>query len=160
MQPVTICYMNESARKGTVAIQSILGANSEHIAEIRQRIAVIQAIQDKLKATLPSPLSDHFIIANISRDTLILHTHSPAWAAKLRFNTPEILRCVKEHFDALAPKSLRIKVVPESPQPALPIRKIRLTEKNAQLIKQTAESITDPKLREAMVRLSRKKNLK
>lgn len=149
--------MNESSRKGTAAIQKILGANSEYLSEIRRRIAVIQAIQDKLKAKLPPPLSEHFIIANISKDTLTLHTHSPAWAAKLRFNTPEILRCVQEHFDARSPKSLRIKVVPESPQPALPLRKIRLSEKNAQLIKQTAETITDPALRDALVRLSRKK---
>ncbi len=149
--------MAKGEPKGAVALQSILNAGSQNFAEIHQRIALLQAIQDKLQATLPPPLSDNFVIANISKDTIVLHTQSPAWASKLRFNTPLILECIKEFYDAAPPKSLRIKVVPGSPQPATPKRKLSISSKNAQLIKSTAESIKDSHLRESLLRLSRPK---
>ena len=148
--------MTKGERKGAVALQKILYADSQHLADIHNRIALLKTIQDKLQTTLPPPLSDNFIVANVSKDTLVLHTQSPAWASKLRFNTPLILECIKQFYDATPPKSLRIKVVPESPQHAPPTRKISISSGNAQLIKSTAESITDSRLREALLKLSRR----
>ena len=150
--------MAKGEQKGTVAIQTILNASSQNFADIHRRIALLQAIQDKLQTTLPPPLSDNFIIANVSKDTLVLHTQSPAWAAKLRFNTPLILDSVKEFYDTVPPKSLRIKVVPDSPQQAQvqTKRKIGISKTNSQLIKSTAESIKDSSLRESLLKLSRR----
>lgn len=148
--------MKDTSPASAAPIQKLLGAQGTLFAEIHQRIAHIQTIQQKLKSILPPPLCDHFVVANISRATLVLHTDSPAWAAKLRFSTPEILRCVQKPgtTQSDSPKSLRIKVVPVSPKADLPREKIRLSATNRLLIKQTANSISDPALRAALLRLS------
>jgi len=114
--------------------------------------------QDKLKTKLPSPLCEHFILANISEDTLTLHTDSPAWAARLRFITPDILKYAQQLRRLHSPQTIRIKVVPPASQSTSVKRMINLSHKNAQLIQDTADSINDPVLRAALTRLAQNKS--
>ena len=140
--------------KNSVPIQSLLNESTGIFAALQQHAIAIQVIQEKIKATLPPPLCDHFIIANIDALTLTLHTDNSAWAARLRFKTPDILGCVQKLRDQDCPQTIRIKVVPPDIQPARPKRKLHLSSKNAQLIRDTANSITDPVLRDALTKLS------
>ena len=74
--------MATGKQKGSVAIQSLLHDDKSTFAALYQRSTELQIFQEKLKAKLPSPLCDHFILANIDKTTLTLHTDSPAWAAR------------------------------------------------------------------------------
>ena len=118
----------------------------------------IQLVQEKLKTILPPPLCDHFVLANIDKETLTLHTDSSAWAARLRFKTPDILSFARQLHDIDHPASIRIKVVPSAGQPGPAKRTISLSSKSAQLIRETAATITDPHLRDALMRLSQGKS--
>ncbi len=144
--------------KGTVSIQSLLGPGSNILADFHRRAAEIRVFQEKLKTILPPPLDDHCTLANLDNNTLTLHTDSSAWAARLRFKTPDILGCIQEAGDADPPKSIRIKVVPPVSQLVKPKRTMNLSEKNAQLIHDTAGSIADPVLRDALLRLAQDKS--
>ncbi len=146
--------MSSNSKKRTVSIQSYLDDSQSVFAAFQKRANELQLIHEKIKTILPSPLCDHCVLANVDKNRLTLHTDSSAWAARLRFKTPEILSCLKSLFNTNPPKTIRIRVVPPvnlSPQPK---RKLHLSDKNAQLILDTANLIKDPELREALVRLS------
>lgn len=150
--------MTSYKQKGSVAIQNLLNREKGELAALFQHAAVLRMFQDELKTKLPSPLCDHFILANISEDTLTLHTDSPAWAARLRFITPDILKYVRQLRRPRPPHTIRIKVVPPASQSTSLKRTINLSRKNAQLIRDTANSISDPVLRAALTRLSQNKS--
>jgi hypothetical protein len=150
--------MSTSKQKGTVAIQSLLTDDKGTIAALYRRSSELQVFQEILKAKLPPPLCDHFILANINKTTLTVHTDSPAWAARLRFLTPDILSDAGKLCSPYSPKTIRIKVVLPAVQSKKTNRTINLSRKNAQLILDTANSITDSVLRDALIRLSRNKS--
>ncbi len=141
-----------------VTIQNIWKNESNTCAALFRRSAELQVFQEKLKAKLPPLLRDHFILANVDKTTLTIHTDSPAWAARLRFQTPDILAHTRVICSPCSPKTIRIKVVLPENKPERERVKVNLSPKNAQLIRETAESITDPVLRNALIRLSRHKS--
>lgn len=145
-------------QKGSVAIQSLLNREKGELAGLFRHVSELRMFQDKLKTKLPSPLCEHFILANISEDTLTLHTDSPAWAARLRFITPDILKYAQQLRRLHSPQTIRIKVVPPASQSTSVKRMINLSHKNAQLIQDTADSINDPVLRAALTRLAQNKS--
>lgn len=150
--------MRRHKQKGSVAIQRLLHREKSDLAALLQHASELRAFQEELKTKLPSPLCDHFILANISEDTLTLHTDSPAWAARLRFLTPDILNHARQLRRLHPPRTIRIKIVPPVSQPASLKRTINLSRKNAKLIRDTANSISDPVLRAALTRLSQNKS--
>jgi hypothetical protein len=150
--------MATGKQKGSVAIQSLLHDDKSTFAALYQRSTELQIFQEKLKAKLPSPLCDHFILANIDKTTLTLHTDSPAWAARFRFITPDILSHAQKLCNPYSPKTIRIKVVPPVSSSKQKKRTVNLSSKNAKLILDTANSITDPVLRDALIRLSQHKS--
>ncbi len=149
--------MATNKQKGAVAIQNLLRDNGSRLATLYQRSSELQIFHEKLKAKLHPPLCDHFILANIDHNTLTVHTDSPAWAARLRFKTADILDYARKLCAPISLRTMRIKVVPPERHPKTTKRAVKLSRKNARLILETANSITDPALRAALTRLSRHK---
>jgi hypothetical protein len=150
--------MTAKTKKGAVAIQSLIACDKGMLAALCQRASELRVFQDKLKAKLSPPLCDHFILANIDDNTLTIHTDSSAWAARLRFKTPDILSHIQELCGANSPLTIRIKVAPPAHQNKTALRTIKLSNKNAQLIQDAANSITDPVLRGALLKLAQGKS--
>ena len=108
-----------------------------------------------VRTRLPDPLCVLCIGAVLSEKSLTLFVDSPSWAGRLRF--------LKEQLQSdLAPlgvtfHQLRVKVY-HAPQhkPAGPThhRASSLSNDNALLIRQSAESVSDQQLRDALLRLS------
>jgi hypothetical protein len=60
-----------------------------------------------LRAGLPAEIRPHLLAGNLREDgTLVLLTDSPAWAARLRFQSEQLLARSREVY----PQSQRIKV--------------------------------------------------
>lgn len=150
--------MTTYKQKGAVAIQSLLNLESGGLATLYRHVSDLRELQNKLKTKLPSPVCDHFILANINEDTLTLHTDSSAWAARLRFLTPDILSAARQLCRLPPPQTIRIKVVPPTIETTTIKRSINLSSKNAQLILETANTIADPVLRAALTRLAQSKS--
>ena len=60
-----------------------------------ERLAVLDRA---LAGFLGDPLSLHCQLANISGTSVILHTDSPVWSARLRYQLPQILECLNQHY--------------------------------------------------------------
>ena len=68
----------------------------------------IQKIDKIFLASLPPPLEQHCYVANLRDKILIIHADSSLWATRLRYMTPEILRCW--HNNPTMPNIERLKI--------------------------------------------------
>jgi hypothetical protein len=109
-----------------------------------------------LQQALPADFISRCHIANLRDNTLILHTDSASVANLLRFQSAELCQQISQQYE-LNISQLQIKVRPDHPQSAttLAMRQASpLSTDNAALISATADSITDPALKNALAKLA------
>ena len=138
-----------------VPISDLLESRSNSLSDIAVRVSRIKECQSTLRSLLGAPLSDHLYVANFSSNTLTLHTDSPAWASRLRFNIQTILNVAILNCGLKELKSVRIKVVVQNYDTSPARRPLYLSEMTASLIKNTADSINDRKLQTSLFNLSK-----
>ena len=134
-------------------INRLTGGN--RYSQLLSRARDLMALAKLLNDVLPTPLNEHCSILNVADTTLILAADSPAWAARLRFHTSRLVKQLA-HYKPLKIRSVRIRVKPATP-PAPPVRhltKPRQSPYVAALLKQAAESISDPALKSGLLRLA------
>lgn len=119
-------------------------------AQVRQ----LAVIERQVRACLPAELAEHCQVAGIVDGCLRLATDSPAWAARLRFQGPSLVKQLTTQGMA-ALRTVQVRIIPLVAKPTSPSRKPHMATENAQLLEQTAKSIDDPGLAQALRRLAR-----
>lgn len=136
-------------------IGDLIAGQRGQIQTIYQHALKLIELQKKLKSALPSPLNDNVTVASLNKQTLTVHTSSAAWAARLRFKTPDMLAALKREKIEPPVKTIRIKVHPPDASRPKSVEKLSLSPETSQLLREVADSISDPELRESLLRLSR-----
>lgn len=130
---------------------SYLTDGKSHLSSLCQHVDFLAGLEKKLRGQLPEALQSHCKIANYSNETLVLHTDSAVWAARLRYCTPGILRFMQADCGLTALKTVRIKVKPPEQHPPQATREsITLSVPISDFIRQVANSITDEDLRKSL----------
>lgn len=137
------------------SIHSLINDQSEILHALTTHTTRITKLQSKIRSEMGPPLSEHLIIANYSNKTLTIHTENPAWASKLRFNIPNILKISQSKCGLAELSTIRIKVIPSDSNKEKPDRKLKLSEQSKEMIRKTAETTKDNKLRSVLLRLSK-----
>ncbi|MGI9228367.1 MAG: DciA family protein [Gammaproteobacteria bacterium] len=136
-------------------ISDLLSANNA-LAIIQEHTHRLGVMQEQLRRQLGPPLNQHLIVANFAADTLIIHTDSPAWAAKLRFRIPDILDIAKKSGEMATIGGVSIKVVIPGPAEAGRRRSLPpLSTENVQHLQKLADSVENQALADVMARLAR-----
>ncbi|MCZ6802447.1 MAG: DUF721 domain-containing protein [Proteobacteria bacterium] len=152
--------MNTEKKNIPHSIRTLLQNQNSPIADICKKAHSIQEIDHKLKNLLDPSLKNHFELANIKTDIVILLVSSPAWATRLRYNIPAILNALNNQLNFTSVKTIRIKVRKAIPDYLSSNKKqIYLSDKSAQFLSKVANNFNDPQLRSCILRLS-KNNLK
>ncbi|MCU7810154.1 MAG: DUF721 domain-containing protein [Candidatus Thiodiazotropha sp. (ex Notomyrtea botanica)] len=115
-----------------------------------------KVLAEQIKALLPSPLNEHIHGAVMHTRTLSLFVNSPVWASRLRYLAPELLRQLRQQ--GLIIDRVRTKIVAQEASKTnrrSGWKRLSLSEKSAEILRQTAVALEDKPLREAMLRLSR-----
>ncbi len=130
------------------------GGDLHHLIVHAERL---QRATQLLHACLDFPLSQHCQVANIKKNTIVIHTSSPAWAAKLRFHVAAILTNLRKDQGLGMLQSVRIKVSPigEPVAPNLAERPI-ISKYAAEVINAAAHATADPELRDILLRLAQR----
>lgn len=113
-----------------------------------------------LHELLPAPLNEHCQVLAIKDETLILASHSPVWAARLRFHAPVLLKQLSNQ-QTVKLSTVRVRVKPpEKTSPTAPRRQAGLFpgKTGAAALRQAAQSISDPGLKTALLRLANRHN--
>ena len=107
-----------------------------------------------LARALPAPLDAHCQVLNLHRHTLTLAVDNPLWAARLRYQTRTLLQQLAQ-VESVTVRTIQIKILPAPGQKQKkPNRNSRLSADNARLLRQTANSLVDERLRAALLRVA------
>ena len=123
------------------------------VTKARHLVAINQTVIEHLDA----PIHRHCRVANTSADTVVIEADSPAWSTKARFHAPEILAVLRERCGLATLRTARVRVAVPDTEPISPTKPAerRPSPASADIIRQTALAIEDPRLRHALLRLSR-----
>jgi len=140
----------------TLPISSLFSARDSQLGNLCQHINYLQNLENKLLAYLNPPLNEHCILANYTNNTLILHTDSPTWAAKLRYCIPEMLSYMQHECYPNSLITIRIKVIPLSkPMDKTTVRRLTISGDAASFINTVAITMSDSDLRTSLLKIGK-----
>ena len=139
------------SRKTATTCSRILEAAALPLLERAQKLL---RLEQTVLQLLPEDLSLHCRVLNLRSKALIVSAPSSAWAARLRFAAPELVRQLRSRY-ALDVETLQIRIRPQTPENR-PVRHTqpKLSLESANLLAQTAQNIEHRGLQEALVRLA------
>ncbi len=133
-------------------IKQILSTKGSSLGNLIRQSSQLNHINQELAHLLPYPLSFYCVAVKLEGGTLTIIADSPAWASRARFQSKQIVK-------ALNIKSVVIKTaISTQPTPTPPKRQASMSSETANLLIQLADDVSDPKLKEAIHRLSQRKN--
>ena len=154
---VNAVSMHRDTRRKPVLLQSFFERPSGGLAGIASHARVLRQLNDCLKRCLPPPLCAHATVAQIIGDVVIVHVDSPAWHARMRFLAPDVLAALKGSSGHQTLRRMEVKVsVRFGEKPLASPRRARLSRASADCLRSTAESVADPALKSALLRLARR----
>ena len=143
----------QSTRRSRAKPKTVAGVLSEN----RLVLGPLERVNRTLRGLLDPGLAEHCRVANVDRYTLVLQTDSSAWASRLRYLAPAILEKLAKKLGWKAVTHTKVLVRPELPPDRQPTaRTAHLSQESASLLRDVALSIEDPRLREALLKLSRR----
>jgi hypothetical protein len=111
-------------------------------------------------AAIPEPLVSHAHPVRYTAGLLFVHADSPAWAGRLRHEQSTFMAALKRVSFLRDLTDLRVRVVPLDAGPltkaASPRPMSRLSANAANVVEQSAATISDPDLRAALQRLAQR----
>ena len=122
------------------------------MSRLCNHIEQLGKLQIKLHDYLEPPLNEHVIIADYRQETLVFHADSAAWATKLRYRTPEILKLFRNDLPGI--RTIRIKNPPVETREQATRHAARASSDTVDTIRQVAGRIDDPPLRSALLRIA------
>ena len=135
--------INDYLGKGSV-IQKLLSKSHEQQVLLRQ-----------VRSQLPAPLNEHCVAAVIKARRLLIYTDASIWASRLRFSSRDLLRQLAGNGINLEKITVRVMLSKSPPKHAKSHPARQLSTENADMIRQTADGISDPALRAALRRLGK-----
>ena len=120
-----------------------------------QQVNNLQRLNHRLAGLLPTPIAQHYKVAAIEQGALIILSSSSAWATRLRLHQAKIIK----GFQDYQVHSLTIQIAPtdaninidKTLKPAA-----TMSQQTSKLLIELSEVTEDPKLKQALQRLSQR----
>ena len=125
----------------------------DRLRSLAERAQALDALDRQLRQSLPAGIAQHVRLANVRQGRLVFLVKSAALATALRLHTPELLRAAGKagvEASALTVKVATMQPVPPDPTPRTP----PLSSTARAELRAAADSVTDPELREQLLRLA------
>jgi hypothetical protein len=126
------------------------------LASLGDQLTHQAGLMQQVKDCLTAPLDEQIQAAVLRDQVLSLFVKSPAWASRLRYLAPQLLRQLKQ--SGLEIHEIRARIIPEEASIGIKDRhwhRPLLSEPSAESLRSTAEGLEAGALREAILRLSR-----
>jgi len=138
-----------------VSVRRLLGARLTPLGRLTAESQRLRAANRALDEVLTEPLKGRVCVALMRGETLTLVAESPAWSARVRYLTPQILDHLRSRLEK--PRLHRVRIVTrptETPAAAPPRRRPRLSERSAALIESVARASDNRALTSTLLRLA------
>ena len=138
-------------------LDSIVTHNSI-LRQLFRQAAVHQKTALHIKGLLEEPLRSHIQLVVIRDAILTLTADSSAWAAKMRYQIPNLYKQIASISDFAEIQTIRVKVSKSSAlrHPLESRKALPINGSAAEGIQRQAESLDDPALRDALLRLAKR----
>jgi hypothetical protein len=126
------------------------------LMQLLARARVLAALDRQLKHLLEVPLRDHCQVLALHDRQLVVAADSPAWAARLRFHSPQLARKLSRDLPVPV-RSVRIRVLPvsgEAPPAGHPATVRRRGPEGKRALLQAVQTVSDPELKTALRNLA------
>jgi len=123
------------------------------VAALTARARALDALDRKLRQSLPDPLRHQCRLADVRSGRLVFLASSSVWAAKLRLNQAALLTDARK-VSGMAIEKFTVKVAPLPPVSPEQTRRKPLSHAAAEHLKTAARSVADPELRAVYLRLA------
>ena len=129
-----------------------------HLRQLTEKARQMGTLGGDLRAALPASIVPHVRLATITDGCLVLQAESPAWAAQLRFKTPEILASLHRHPAFAGVRSIRIRNNLDAPTAVAsgPQARLHMGRDAAAALRAQAGCTEDPQLKAALERRARR----
>ena len=137
-------------------VNSYLSGASHHLHQLVDHCSQLRRLTRLVREFLPAPLNQHCQVANIRDQQLILIADSSAWATMLHYQTNSLLQHLKKQPGMEHICNIRTRTSPQNHtnsdvKPSID----RLPQSTAVLIGDLADSMSNPALKKALLRLAR-----
>lgn len=138
-------------------INKILNERLNILPNLQQKIQQLHHLNFLWQKHVDKILLGHSYVANFRNQCLIVEVTSPAWATRLRYLTPKLLKCLQQeavfaHLQTIdwyiRPTSLGTNAQSKRPS-------ITLSPNNALIINEAANNITNEKLKKSLQHLAK-----
>ncbi len=134
-------------------INNLLGNSA--VARLLSRARTLATLDAELHRLIPPPLNDHCHVLSLRDGTLVLAADSPVWAARLRFQSSQLVKQLST-TRTVNLRTLRVCVRP--PESRRTFRSARrrppVSRQHSRILEQAASEVTDPGLRAALLKLA------
>jgi hypothetical protein len=137
-------------------VNNFLSGSSNNLHQLVNHCARLQRLTRIVRELLPAPLNQHCQVANIRDQHLILIADSSVWATMLHYHAPALLQQLNQLPGLEHISNIRTRISPHyhgtsgvNPSPAM------LPESTAALIGNLADSMSNPALKKALLKLAR-----
>ena len=134
-------------------LEKLKKTNSSNITQILEKIQELKKITQALIKILPDPWIEHCQVANIRDTILILQADSSAWATRLHYQCPEILKYLQEHGWPTFTK-IQVCIVLPNATPLPPPRRAVMSKISAEFLRNLSNTYPDEKFRALWARLA------
>ncbi len=145
--------------KSPTSIDKLLNSGNHGLASLITRTRQLGRFTKGLHELIGPELSPHCTIADIHQQELVLGVDKAAWATKLRFAAPALLKQLQQRFPELSTvERITIQMLQPLEDPRATSASNtppHLSAKNAQLLKSLAQTVDNTELRAALERLAR-----
>jgi hypothetical protein len=135
------------------SINSLLRTETT-LTKLQARSREQSALLQQVRRLLPSPLDRHCHAAVLKGDRLVLFTDSSAWASRLRYFSRDLIFGLQREGLTVTKAAIRI-LVADRQKKRKQRHILRISQKNARLLRQIADDVSDPTLGAALRKLSR-----
>ncbi len=126
--------------------------NNARMRQLLDDIRRQSQLLGQLREQTPSALRNHLSGLRFARNRLTLFVDAPVWATQLRLLAPELLKSFQASQPDILGIDIRVRFDISRKTPKKQKKSISTT--SAAIIARTAESLEDPKLADALRRLS------
>lgn len=136
-------------------IDKLIGGSK--YASLLNRARALLALEAELRELLPEPLNTHCRLLAVRDETLVLAADSPVWASRLRFHAPLLVKQLSR-LRTVKLRTVRVRVRPPEatavPEPGARRTANRCGVAGTAAIQQAAQTVSDPELKTALLRLA------
>lgn len=123
------------------------------LQQIEHHVTQQRHLLDDVRRILPDDVAMHCLSAQRTGDVLTLHADSPVWATRLRYLAPTLVSLLQSEPEVL--RRVRVRIHVPNPRRSVRRQAVRRSDVAAAVIRDGAETIDSPALREALLRLSK-----